>query len=115
MKSHSTIIALGSLYQFADITPRILSKRRSSSTSPYHPDRGLSQVQATVSELVDPNLYCLRRGRVEIYRMTFVCWSIACVALYPVLSTERQQNMLIVNDNFFGHKRNGMLGQIVYG
>ncbi|EYC31863.1 hypothetical protein Y032_0003g1276 [Ancylostoma ceylanicum] len=40
--------------------------------------------------------------------MTYVCRSIACVAVFPELSKEKQQNMFVVNDDFFCHNRNGM-------
>ncbi|EYC19012.1 hypothetical protein Y032_0025g1114 [Ancylostoma ceylanicum] len=103
MKSFCTVIALGFLYQLVGIRHGfflISSRTRPSSASPHLPDHGLSQVLTAVFELVDPNLLCILRGRVEIYRITFVCFSITCSAAFPELSKEKQQNMFVINDDF---------------
>ncbi|EYC14464.1 hypothetical protein Y032_0040g220 [Ancylostoma ceylanicum] len=117
MKSYCTVIVLRSLYQLAGITPRILSiqfQEVPSFASPYLPDHGLSQVLAADFELVDPNLHCMPRGRVEIYRMARVYCSTACVPVFPEPSKEKQQNMFVVHDDFSCHNHNRMAGQIRY-
>ncbi|EYB85366.1 hypothetical protein Y032_0299g1774 [Ancylostoma ceylanicum] len=77
-------------------------------------DHGLSQVLAADFELVDPNVHRRLKDRVEIYRVIYACCSIACAAVFPELSKEKQQNMFVVNGDVFCHNRNGMVAQSGY-